>query len=70
MHLGLPFLPWWKGQADHQLWHSAQGDDLCFDARVQAQTFPPKTGYDIIRASDGNIALMLGILNDDIHISL
>ena len=61
VHLVCPFLPWQKGWAEHMLWHSAQSDDPCSDAQVHVQTFPPKTDYDIIRASYGDVMMMLMI---------
>ena len=70
MHLGWPFLPWLEGWAEHPLWHSTQSDDLYWDAQVHAQTFPPKTDYDIIGTSYGNIMMTLGIYSDDIYVSI
>ena len=40
--------------------HSTQSNNLCSDAQVHVQTFPPKTDYDIIGMSYGNIAMTLG----------
>ena len=70
MHLGWPFLPWQEGQAEHQLLHSTWSNDFHSDAQVHVQTLPPKTDHDIIGASYGNIAMMLGIYSDNIYISL
>ena len=68
--LGWPFLPWQKGWAEHLLQCSAQSKNLHSDAQAHVQTFPPKTDYDIIRTSYGNVTMTLGIWNDDIYVSL
>ena len=70
VHLGWPFLPWQKGWAECSLFCSAQSSDLCSDAQVHVQTFPPKTDYDVMGALYGDVTMTLGIWNVDTLMSV